>query len=465
MTEGRKLTDKELEKLEKKLAKEYRTAKKEMQKKLDKFQKKFDAADKVQKGLLDKGAITKKQYQDWRMGQIARSQWMQDQIKSYADDLVHVNQRAAEAINGTLPKVFAESHNFGTYEAEKAARIGTNYTLYNRDTVARLLKDDPKLLPKASIDVAKDKKWNVQKLNSALTQGIMQGESVDKIAKRLQNVTDMDRASAIKNARTMVTGAENAGKLESYRRAAAMGIKLKKMWSATIDDRTRDSHAFLDGVTVDLEEEFPNKCMYPGDPGGPGDEVWNCRCELSMQLDGFERDITDLENRNTDHFNYDSYDEWKSAHGEFKVVDGKWVKSSYQKTMSTQELLKRVEALPVKFDEVDNLIKVVDDDIARASAKAFNELREKGTDKLSDYAIEAHTFAEIETRQKWLDAEKLADIVKSGKLDELSSITNNEKIRAIRYKGHIILIDGNHRANLLKLRGDKKIVLLIRTVG
>ena len=33
MSIGRKLTDKELEKLEKKLAKEYRTAKKEMQKK------------------------------------------------------------------------------------------------------------------------------------------------------------------------------------------------------------------------------------------------------------------------------------------------------------------------------------------------------------------------------------------------------------------------------------------------
>ena len=309
MSIGRKLTDKELEKLEKKLAKEYRTAKKEMQKKLDKFKKKFDAADKAQRGLLDKGIITKKQYKEWRDGQIARNQWMQKQIKSYADDMVNANKRAAEMINATLPRVFNESHLFGLYEAEK----GTDFyaKLYNRDTVARLLKDSPQLLPKASIDIPKDKRWNVQKMNSALTQGLMQGESIDKIATRLQNVTDMNKASAIRNARTMVTGAENAGKLESYRRAAAMGIKIKKTWSATMDDRTRDSHAFLDGVTVELEEEFPNGLMYPGDPGGAGDEVWNCRCELSMQMDGFERDMTDLSQRNTDHFYYDSYEDWK----------------------------------------------------------------------------------------------------------------------------------------------------------
>ena len=316
MSTGRKLTDKELEKLEKKLAKEYRTAKKDMQKKLDKFKKKFDAADKAQKGLLDKGIITKKQYKEWRAGQIARSQWMQEQIKSYANDLVNTNRRAAEMINGVLPGVFAENHGFGTYEVERTLGINTSYTFRNRDTIVRLLKDDPQLLPKASIDIPKDQRWNVQKLNSALTQGLMQGESIDKIADRLQNVADMNRASAIRNARTMVTGAENAGKLESYRRAAAMGIKIKKTWSATMDDRTRDSHAFLDGVTVELEQEFPNGCMYPGDPGGPGDEVWNCRCELSMQMDGFERDATDLSQRNTDHFTFDDYETWKKWHTE-----------------------------------------------------------------------------------------------------------------------------------------------------
>ncbi len=34
------------------------------------------------------------------------------------------------------------------------------------------------------------------------------------------------------------------------------------------DDRTRESHAQLDGVRVDVKEKFPNGLMYPGDTEG-----------------------------------------------------------------------------------------------------------------------------------------------------------------------------------------------------
>lgn len=327
MSIGRKLTDKELEKLEKALAKEYKKAKKEMQNKLDVFTVKFDRADRAQRGQLKKGTITKTQYNDWRKGQILRSGWMKEQIRSYADDLVNVNKRAVEIINRTLPSIYAESHNYGTYEAEKKSGRNTGYIAYNRETVSRLLKDNPQLLPKAKLDIPKDKIWNQQKLNSALVQGLMQNESIPKIADRLQKVADMDQNSAIRNARTMVNSAENAGKYDSFRRVAALGVKIVKVWSATLDDRTRDSHAFLDGVSVKLEEEFPNGLMYPSDMSGSAEEVWNCRCELSCDIEGRERDWTDLSWRNTDHFTHDDYWEWKE---ERKPVN-RWIQSGLSK--------------------------------------------------------------------------------------------------------------------------------------
>lgn len=47
----------------------------------------------------------------------------------------------------------------------------------------------------------------------------------DDLQKR---ITTMSRDSAIRTARTAVTGAQNAGRMDSYAAAEKMGIKLKK---------------------------------------------------------------------------------------------------------------------------------------------------------------------------------------------------------------------------------------------
>lgn len=305
----------DLTKLERELSRQYATAKKEMKQKLKDFEKKFAAADAKQRDLLTKGLITPQQYKDWRQGQILHNQWFKDMISVYAKDQSTVNQRAAEIINKALPNSFAESKNFATYEIEKKLNINTNYTLYSKDAVAKLAKDKPKLLPKAKVNIPKDKKWNERKMRSAVMQGILQGETIPQISNRLANVTDMNRTSALRNARTMVGSAENMGQLDAFERANDLGINVQKTWLATLDDRVRDSHAELDGETVPVDEPFSNGLMCPKDPEGEPAEVYNCRCRMIAQIKGFERDVSDLSMRNTDHFPYKSYEDWKNAHG------------------------------------------------------------------------------------------------------------------------------------------------------
>jgi SPP1 gp7 family putative phage head morphogenesis protein len=139
-------------------------------------------------------------------------------------------------------------------------------------------------LPQSSIDIPLDLRWNRDLITSEITQGLLQGEGVGKVATRLQNVADMNRASALRNARTSITGAENAGRLATFEEAKAKGIKVKKQWQATLDGKTRHSHAALDGVSVDTDKPFPNGCMYPADPDGPPEEVYNCRCTMIADL-------------------------------------------------------------------------------------------------------------------------------------------------------------------------------------
>lgn len=304
MDKGRELADKELEKLERRLAREYKTAQKEMKAKYSKYTADFKEKDKAKRALLTAGKLDPQEYKEWYEGQTLRKAWFKNMVDKLAKDQTQVNQKAASLINGTTAGTYAEAFNFGTYSVEKAIKMDTAFTLYNKETVKNISA-------RAKVNVAKDRAWNSRKINSALTQGILQGESIDKIAGRLERIPKMNAGAAIRNARTMMTAAENEGRLDSFERAAEMGIELQKTWIATLGDRVRESHAELDGETVPIDEPFSNGLMYPADPSGDPEEVYNCRCTMISQLKGFERDVTDLNLRPT---SIGSYEKWKEAH-------------------------------------------------------------------------------------------------------------------------------------------------------
>ena len=190
--------------------------------------------------------------------------------------------------------MFSENYNRYAYETE--IRTGTSFDIYNEDAVDRLLKQDPKLLPEWMIDEEKDYVWNRQKVENAITQGIIQGESVDQIAERLASElksTNMNKMRMF--ARTALTGAQNAGRQKQMEDAIEKGIDVKKQWIATLDDRTRDAHQKLDGQTVAVDEPFhvstkagAETIRYPGDPNATPSLVYNCRCTMKSVFKAME---------------------------------------------------------------------------------------------------------------------------------------------------------------------------------
>jgi hypothetical protein len=207
-----------------------------------------------------------------------------------AKQLLNVNQTALAYVNGKLPEVYAINYN--ALESAVDGVGGYSFTLVDADTIKKLATTDTSLLPYKKLDPAKDIPWNMKRINAEVLQGILQGESMDKIAKRLKHVQDMNRDSAIRSARTIVTGAENKGRQDSYARAEADGIILQKQWLATDDGRTRHWHAELDGQTVKQDGVFSNAVgliKYPGDPGAHPSNVYNCRCSMRAVVKGFKK--------------------------------------------------------------------------------------------------------------------------------------------------------------------------------
>ena len=159
---------------------------------------------------------------------------------------------------------------------------------------------------KKKIDTAKDLAWNEKLLNSKLLKGLLHGDSVDTIALDFLSVVNNNQASAMRNARTMITEAECSGRNDSYKALDEMGIVQKKVWIATPDERVRDEHLLMDGEEVDIDDVFSNGCAFPGDPAGDPETVYNCRCSIRDHIIGFMRDdgsvsYIDYERRETLH--------------------------------------------------------------------------------------------------------------------------------------------------------------------
>lgn len=308
--EGRKEADKLLRQMESEVHRIYRQAYSEMQAKADNYLKNFIQQDSKKRQQLQQGKISKAEYKQWRISHIATGKRWFEYANVLSTDMTNSNLIASSILNGHVPEAYAIGFNFGTYSIENQSLFDTSFTLYDRQTVERLIRNKPDLLPKSNVNIPKDKRWNQAKLNSAVIQGIIQGETIPQIAERIAKVTNMNESSAIRNARTMFTSAENGGRIDSYKRAESMGIKMSKTWIATHDKRTRHSHRLLDGETVDnINEEFSNGCLFPGDPDGDPEEIYNCRCSLISQVIEIENLIPDV--IKNDKLGEMSYDEWK----------------------------------------------------------------------------------------------------------------------------------------------------------
>lgn len=309
-------TEKKLKSLEKKLARHYKSAWLELDKKAKDYFDRYKERYEEQKRAYEQGKYTKQEWINWQTAQLARGKHWTDLRDDMAKRLANASSIASEMINKAMPSVFAECHNYELYRLGQFNNTGISFELLDENTVRRLMDDGIPILPKKSIDMAKAQAWNMQKIQNALLQGIAMGDSIYDIAKRFQNVSNMNQASAIRNARTSFTGAQNAGRQESYRQAKAMGIDLQKEWISASDNRVRDSHARLDGIRVDYDDKFPNGLMFPGDPSGTASEVYNCRCTMGAVLPGYANEKAHKTGNTAD-----GYRDWKLSQKPMTYTD------------------------------------------------------------------------------------------------------------------------------------------------
>ena len=298
--EGELLTERELAKLEKRIRQEYGAAQKELADTITQYFEDFAVRDEKMKKLIgteqNGKTWTEADYRQWRLAQIGRGERFKALQRRIAERYTNARETAESYVNDATPGIYSLNRNYAAYTIEQVAG-NVGFDFWDEQTVRRLLVEQPELMPhypeKRAIKRGIDLAYGQKQIAASVTSGILQGKSLKDMADDLQErIPEMSRNSALRAARTAVTGAQNAGRTDSYAAAEKMGVKTKRQWVATLDNRTRHEHGKLDGQVVAVDEPFKvggYSLMFPGDPSGPPHLIYNCRCRIKPVVEGHEQ--------------------------------------------------------------------------------------------------------------------------------------------------------------------------------
>ena len=232
---------------------------------------KKDAADVLQRIELSPDMPLAKKMA--LMGKYDRLNKLSEQLASTA---ANANNLAQKIIDKEMVNVYEGTYNSSAYNF--------GFDLVDHSAVKKILSQEEN--PYIKISALSDKQAITNKMKGELMTGLLKGESMQKISRRLKNTSEGYLKNTIRVARTETMRVENSAKMDVGEHGKELGLKMYKRWIATHDDRVRDDHLAMDGKEVPQDEPFVlpdgTKMMFPCDIslGADAGQVINCRCTM-----------------------------------------------------------------------------------------------------------------------------------------------------------------------------------------
>ena len=258
----------------------------------------------------------KTNYEKWRINQIMTGVKWENIKGTLANSLLSASLLAENEINSHIFNSYYLNYNQIIYQFEKGALLAPLIPIYSKKSLKKLLKKNSSLLPQYNINKSDSIEWNKKKITSVIMQGILKGESIPKIAKRIRKVANMNYNASIRNARTASGAAANKAKIEGFKAIQKKGFAVKKRWISMVDNKTRHEHRLLMGQTVNLNESFKingYEIKYPCDPEAAPEMIYNCRCSVVGIIEGYENVINAYQYKTNPNLNGMTLEEWKNS--------------------------------------------------------------------------------------------------------------------------------------------------------
>jgi uncharacterized protein with gpF-like domain len=237
-----------------------------------------------------------------------------------AEEIKKLTNETIKTTTSTLKDIYAEQYYRVGFAFEQSLGAKLGFGLLNPDVI------------KASVLNSLDRiKWTdrmkdhsqqfVKQIQSELTQGLIQGDGYGKIAKRIINKSGINAGKVIRIVRTEGHRVQSAGGLLAYEKSQAaaerLGLEQEKYWISTLDNRTRDLHAKMDGQPADKNGIFTledgTTTEAPGLTGVAEHDI-HCRCTTGMRFKDFPPQFR-RDNETKQIIEYTNFEDWKSKKG------------------------------------------------------------------------------------------------------------------------------------------------------
>lgn len=215
-----------------------------------------------------------------------------------------LSNESIKTTTSAIKEIYSQSFYSTGYSLESSIGVGFAFGKINPNVVTASV-----LNPLDRIKWPDRMKEHMQKymsnIRQEITQGLIQGKSYPKIAKAITQRTEITAGNSLRIVRTEAHRVQSAARLVGFEKAGKIGIETRRIWVATKDSRTRDTHRSMDGDEANKEGLFKSPSGHtttaPGMFGIPEEDI-NCRCRLKLELKNLpkkERTIPPL-----------SYEEW-----------------------------------------------------------------------------------------------------------------------------------------------------------
>lgn len=236
-----------------------------------------------------------------------------NRMASLEDQLLASLNPAIKSTTGIINRLPSEAYQEAFFQyawaLDNSSSIRLNYGMLNKESIAKIVES-----PFSKISLERYGQQARTSVKMVLAQAIAQGNSYNQTIKTMKKALTTTAFNAFRILRTEAQTAMNAGQDAAYKKAVEKGVEGQYIWDATLDGRTRPTHAAIDGqprdektgkFTLGQPEQFPR---YPGDEVLTADERINCRCRLRFQVAGYSPALR--RTRDQGLIPYQTYNEW-----------------------------------------------------------------------------------------------------------------------------------------------------------
>lgn len=218
-------------------------------------------------------------------------------MKDVEKQLVKMSKELAKLDNNVTENIlldsFKNSYYRTTYTLDKTVEFTSSFSLLKKEFIEQAVFQKYKGAM-FSDRIWKNKELLVNRLNDTITNALVQGKAVDKVAKDITNTFNASAYESKRLIRTELARVVGEAQNKVYKDS---DIVIEVMFSATLDGSTS-------AICSELDGQYFDKNKAPSIPQHP-----NCRsCIIAIAKD--YNPTTRLDNETKENIEYKNYNEW-----------------------------------------------------------------------------------------------------------------------------------------------------------